>query len=1837
MSKKTVDERVVSMQFDNKNFERNVSTTMSTLDKLKQKLNFSNASKGFENLNTAANKVNMNGLTSAVETIQARFSAMQVVAITALSNITNAAINTGTRMIKALTLDPITTGFQEYETQINSVQTILANTESKGTTLTDVNAALDELNTYADQTIYNFTEMTRNIGTFTAAGVDLDKSVTSIKGIANLAAVSGSNSQQASTAMYQLSQALAAGRVSLMDWNSVVNAGMGGELFQNALKRTATQMGYNVDAMIEKYGSFRESLTEGGWLTAEVLTETLTQLSGAYTEADLIAQGYSEKQAKEITQLAQTAVDAATKVKTFTQLWDTLKEAAQSGWTQTWEILVGDFEEAKDLLTELSETFGEIIGSQAEARNTLLYDSMTSNWKKITDGITEAGLSAEDFKDKVIEVGKSKGLDIDSIVAEYGSLESAFKNGALSSDLLNEALTKMTGTSEEISGKLDKLRGKYKTNKDILDALTKAGYENSDIQDLLTKNTEGQTIALNDLTDAQLISIGYTAEQIKSIRGLSTYSELAGGSLKTFIDNVAVPQGRENLIDALRVSLRSIIAIFGEVGKAWKDVFPPTTADQVLKVTEAIKNFALAIRPSEETLDKLHRTFRGLFSILGIGKQILTAILTPIGSLISNFSGLSGGILDVTASIGDWLYSINEGMKAGNAFTSVGEAIAAVLDKIFEAIHYVTDGVGGLSGVFSRIGSGISFIFKGVLDVITTVFDWIRDNVTAGDIFAGLAGGGLFVLFKKISGLVDGIKESIENLFSGGKDKINFGEKFAEVMDSVNESLSSFTTGIKATTLLTIAAAVGILSISLNSISKLEPEAIARSLTAIAAMLTMLGISFMSITKTLNVFGSKGVIKAGVSLIAISVAINILAGALEKVSDLDMDQIGRGLIAIGGGLLELVVALKLINKVKIPLRTSIALLAIAEACDILGDALSKFSKLSWDEIGRGLSAMAGSLAAVTISISALSKFGGGGALLGSAGIFITVQSLGEMADGLKKFGSMDWESIGKGLSAMGGALLELTIALGVLSAVGGFGAILGGTAILITVQSLDEISENLKRMGEMSWDEIGRGLTAMGGALAELALFSGALGMIAGFSGLLGAGSILIAAQSLEPIADTLERLSALSWDEIGRGLTAMGGALAELGLASALTGLGGFSSLVGAGSILLVVQGLDQLANGLKQFGEMSWDAIGRGLTAMGGALAELGAASFLTGLGGWASLVGAGTIALAAQGLDELADSFGKFASMDWDSIGRGLTAMGGAMAETAIGGLLNTFSGFGANSISVVAGPLGELADSVQKWANVTVPEGLGEQLSALAPGIMAFNFSGWGADAIAAIGQPLGQLADSVKKWSGVFVPTYIGEQLKNLASGVSAFNFSGWGADAIAAVAVPLGNLADSIKKWSMVVVPENIKETLIGLASGVSAFNFSGWAADDIADIVEPLGNLAGAISKWKDVNLPISMGEKLSSLATGVKSFNLGLFEGGYDIEDAIQPIQDLAGAVDSWNGVTIPYNLGGNLTSLANGLQSFNNISVSNIKNVIDGLEDVKQAVINMTKESFKDSGYNIVSDFINSISSSLQSNFPRLYPLFKNSGSMLSTNISNGLKDKTSMLESTIKSILSGMIKAVEGYYTNFYNSGKYLVTGFANGISANTYLAVAKAKTMAQKAAEAARKELDEHSPSRVFYEIGDYAGLGFVNALIDSANAAYNAASDVGSSAKEGLTNAVSKVANMVNSDMDFQPTIRPVLDLSDVENGAGAISGLFGMRPTIGLSSARTINSMVNSRLQNGVSTGDVVSAIQDLKGIIGTSSGDTYNLNGITYDDGSNIADAIQTLVRAARIERRK
>lgn len=1844
---KTVDERVVEMRFDNKQFESNVQTSLSTIGKLKQSLDLRGASKGLENVSAAAKTCNLSGLTGAVETVQAKFSALEVMAVTALANITNSAVNAGKRIISALTIEPVRSGFEEYETQINAIQTILANTESKGSTLQDVNQALDELNHYADLTIYNFTEMTRNIGTFTAAGVDLETSVSAIKGIANLAAVSGSTSQQASTAMYQLSQALAAGTVKLQDWNSVVNAGMGGQVFQDALKETARVHGIAIDQMITDEGSFRETLSKG-WLTAEVLTETLSKFTGDLTESQLKQMGYTDEQIASIIKMGQTANDAATKVKTLSQLFDTLKEAAQSGWTQTWELIIGDFDQAKELFTGISDSVSNMLNASADRRNNLLEGALSNNWEKLISKINEAGIETKTFEEQLKETATSHGLDVEALIEQYGSLEKVFRSGAASTDILKEAVNSLRSGMVDLSSVSREL-DMWSTGDDVKkvqEALQKQGLDigQTGVDGILGPATQSAIKAFQELKGIEPTGI-VDESTLNALKEATSETKNLTGNIDKLIDGIDKLGGREKLIESFKNIFKTLGDVVKPVKEAFNEVFPPTTSKQLSKLIDKFKSFTDGLKISDETSDKLKRTFKGVFSAVDLLKKGFSSIISPIGKFLGSggLNGIIDGLLNITASVGDFLTSLNESGNVSEFLSKLSDGIFDTFRGISGVIDPALEKVESLGDVFSVVKTTICNAATSIFDAVKNVFSWIKENVSAGDLFAGLASGGIFAVAKKLSGVLSTIKEGIEGLFEKKTSKI--AEQFSDLLNGVKDAISSFTTGIKVASLIGIAAAIAILSVALNSIAKIDPDKVVTSLSAIGVMLGELSGTLFVITKVLSKNGSKGLIKAGASMVLIAAAVKVLADAMVEMADLSWEKIGKGLTAMGGGLLELSAAMKIINGAKVSLSTSVAMLALAKSCQMLGDALAKFSVFSWDEIGRGLSAMGGALAEMTASLSVLSKAGGFGALLGGTGMLIAVQSLDEISENLERLGNLSWEQIKRGLAAMGGALGEFTASLSILSVVGGFGSLLGGTGLLAAVQSLDEISENLERLGALSWDEIGKGLAAMGGALGELTASLGILSAVGGFSSLLGATGILIAVQALEPIAIALSNIGSLSWEEIGKGLAGMGGALAEFTAALSVLSLsGGFGSLLGGTAVLIAAQSLEPIAATLSEIGAMDWDEIAKGLVGMGGALTEVGVVSALVGnLGGLGSLIGSASLTLGVQGLGELANALTIFGTMDWDEIGRGLTAMAGALGETALGGLLNTFSGFGAAAIAAMAEPLGNLADSVKRWSGVIVPDGLGTQLGSLATGVQKFNFSGWGADAIGAMAIPLGDLADSISKWKDVIVPDGIGDGLSNLADGVKAFNFSGWGADAMADVATPLGTMADSIKKWDGIIIPEDLGTNLSYLANGVYAWSTVG--PSDIVGITEPLGTFADSVKKWNDVSIPSNLETALTGFSNGINACNNVSVD---NVTNVCTSVKDLGTAVSDIS--TIDFS--GSVSKLSDFAAAIGNVSVSTdsfkmlgTTIVTDFVTSLKSGVSTVSEAGGElaeavATGMRRTIDSIvktaSSIANSAKNSVANKKSNFVTAGSSLMLGLAAGLRSSMGVVASASGSAASASASASMAYYSSFYSSGVYLVSGFAAGIRDNISSAASAAAQMASEASKAARSSLDINSPSKVFYKIGGFAGQGFVNALVDYSEASYDAGSNIGLSAREGLSRAIYKATEIVSNGIDNVPTIRPVLDLSAVRAGANEIGGILGMDHAIGLSGNLGAITTMMAQNQNGNSS-DVVDAINRLGKKL-NNLGNTYNnIGGVTYDDTSGVSDAIEILTRAVVVEGRR
>lgn len=803
----TIDKRIVQMRFDNAQFESGVSKTMGTLDKLKKALHLENAIDGISKVQSAFSKFDTAGVTGGIDTINAKFSAMQTVAFTVMQNIVNDAYVKGKQLAEAFTIEPVFSGFQEYETQINAIQTILANTQDKGSTLEDVNKALDELNHYADLTIYNFTEMTRNIGTFTAAGVDLQSSVDAIKGIANLAAISGSTSYQASTAMYQLSQAIAAGTVNLQDWNSVVNAGMGGQVFQNALKRTARQMGQDVDGMIEKFGSFRLSLSEGKWLTADVLTETLKQFAGAYSEADLIQKGYSQSQAAEIVKMAETATNAATKVKTFTQLFDTLKEAAQSGWTQTWEIIVGDFEEAKDFLTGLSDYFSDIINKSAEKRNNFLEEVFSSSGqyvhKKDWENLTNNGVVGYAFRTALMDTARAHGIAIDQMIAEEGSFSESLKNGWLTLDIFNEVLDKTkenglaaeaalsnTGTTVENLKNIvaEVIRGNWGAGDDWKQALTDAGYNVEVIRDLVNQTYDGVNYDLGRISEETWNASAAMAGYGDAVREVGTAAYFAGNPVMDLVDKLQRPTGRELMIESVWNIIKGIGSIIKPIKEAWDETFAGPSAEGVYQMIAGFEKLTEKLNISFSTSLKIKSAFKGVFAVFDIGVMAVKAVVNAIIPLTSGLDGLGGKALNAASTVGKFLTNIRDGIRDTNAFSKLIENGGKLILYFLQTLILLLKDLTGVSVDFDSIFSKISDFFEklGTAMVDPNVFYKIGDAIK--QFFSevkGIITGELNIEdtgFYFVAGFVEGLKSYVKMAYDKVKE---FGTKLLETIKEV--------------------------------------------------------------------------------------------------------------------------------------------------------------------------------------------------------------------------------------------------------------------------------------------------------------------------------------------------------------------------------------------------------------------------------------------------------------------------------------------------------------------------------------------------------------------------------------------------------------------------------------------------------------------------------------------------------------------------------------------------------------------------------------------------------------------------------------------------------------------------------------------------------------------------------------------------------------------------------------------------------------------------------------------------------------------------------------------
>lgn len=1220
-----IDQRVVTLKLDSSSFQKNANNAIKTIDKLTQSLsklsslkvndtlnkslssaNFSklsksaqdsfaqidkasknvkfqslisNAGAAFSQISAKAGQTTLEGLANSVQAIGDKFNSLRLIAIGTLTNIASQAVSSGAQLAKSFTIEPIIDGFREYELQLNSVQTILANTASKGTNIDQVNAALNELNTYADQTIYNFSEMTRNIGTFTAAGVDLDKSVASIKGIANLAAMSGSSSQQASAAMYQLSQAIAAGKVQLMDWNSVVNAGMGGEAFQNALKRTAQHFGTDVDSMIKKYGSFRESLTKGEWLTTDVLTETLKQLSGAYSEADLVAQGYSEDQAKAIVDMAKTAEDAATKIKTFSQLMDTLKEEVGSGWATTWQILMGNFEEARDSWTAIGNQLQASIGQVSKARNDLLqgwanlggrkelFDSLTDSLKMVASWITPI---KQGFRDIFPPTTAQQLFDITKGLHQF------IKDATLTSD------------------QSERLRGVVKT--------------------------------------------------------------LASG-LKYLLDALnGAREGLSKMIGGVKGVINGLLSVFDGVAKLIQSLTGGTNAANA---------------------------FNQAFSLVGSGLNGVAKILSLVGvgfstlaSAVGNSLGkISGGISNLTAGTGQILSSIV------TMFQSVFGTLPTLLNS-------VTNGIGN---IFNNAFKNIPFkdILATVNEVIKTIMMWNINGIIQG--------------WKKNAKDAQSIGDKIQDVVASFK---SIPENITKVLDKTKDSISAFTMSIKANILLKIAAAIAVLAVSLKLLSNIPLDKLASSLGMLAGGMTVFGGMALGFIVALDKLfkGAKRMAKLmalvqqfgkmAKLILIFAVAIRILANAMTVFGDMGWDQIFKGIVAIGALSGVLVAVSKLMSDTKGMVKTSMMLIVFAAAIKILGSALKNIGSIDFNIIAKGLLGIGTSTAIMIVAMKSLNK--GMSKLVKSGIMMLTFAiSMKTMASAIKSFEGIDVKTIAKSLGALGATILMLSIYTNKMKSANIKTAATSVASLMLYAEALKQMGEAIAAFNDVSIEGVGKAILGIGALLTEFVLFT----KLAKSDKIGETGAALAAmGAAVQQFAQGAEIMAKLSWEELGKGIVGVGAGLTIM--VSAIRFMPKNMLKESAGMVVFSLA-LNVMANALKEIGSMSVEQLAKGILALGGALSVMVIAfkALDSTKGSTAKL--AASMLLFGISLSMIAGPIKMLGEMRIKQVAQGLIAMASAFAVI----------GVAAKLLSGMTGQMLKLAGSMAAIGAATIVLGLG----------------------------------------------------------------------------------------------------------------------------------------------------------------------------------------------------------------------------------------------------------------------------------------------------------------------------------------------------------------------------------------------------------------------------------------------------------------------------------------------------------------------------------------------
>lgn len=1662
----TVDDRVVQLKFDNNQFKSASAETLSMLEKLKQSLDFSASRKGVDDLGGAFNKFSLGNVGATIEGVNSKFLAMATIGVTALSQIASKAMAVGAQLVKSLTIDPARQGFQEYETNLNSVQTILSNTAASGAGLKEVNAALDELNTYSDKTIYNFSEMARNIGTFTAAGVDLDSSTAAIKGIANLAALSGSNSQQASTAMYQLSQALAAGKVSLMDWNSVVNAGMGGTVFQRALAQTAEKMGKLKDGTVKLTGpmknvsiagmSFRESISDpkvGGWLTSDVLTKTLAQFTGDLKDADLAAQGFSASEIKAIQAQAKMAMEAATNVKTLSQVIDVAKETAGSGWAKTWSIIFGDFSEAKGSFSQLSNTINGFINQWSDARNALL-----KGWKDLG--------------------------------------------------------------------------------------------------------------------------------------------------------------GRDAAIQAIQNAFEALMSVLKPIKDAFRQIFPAKTSQDLYNLTVAIRDFFAGLKMGAETADKVKRIFAGVFAVFDIAKNVLAGFVGVIVDLVKSFGGVGSGFLDAAAGVGDFLVKVDEAVKNGALipFFSKLNAVMAPVENLFRAIGSavqavfngaLTDTIDATAGAIGRVGDRLNPLegltatlvaawqrFLGVLNTLSPFFASMLQKFS--DAFGqiptiiqnSVANGDYSAMLDTMNTAIFGAIALMIRKFMKGGVQIEGGgilSSIAGTFDELTNTLKTMQTQIKSKIIMNIAIAVGILTASVVALSLIPSAKLASALAGLAGVFVELGVAMKVMDK---IAASSGFLKlplVSASLIMLSTALLILSAAMLVISSMSWEELAKGLstVTLILGVLD-VTTKPLAANAPGMIAASAAVLILSGAMLVLAGALKIFATMSWEEIGKGLATVAGALAIIAVTMSLMP---GPSMLVTAAGIFVVATAMAVLAGAMSIFASMSWEQIGKGLVGVGGALLVIA---GAMQLMPGPAMVVTAAGLILVAIALNGIAASMKIMASMSWEEIGKGLVGMAGALLILA---GALYLMSGT--LMGSAALVVASAALLMLAPALKILGSMSIEEIGKGLLALAGAFAVIGLAA-----------------LLLTPVIPQII-GL---------AAAVALLGVGMALIGVGVLAFATAISMLVAVGSMGVVALTAilQTVIGVIPTVMKALELALVAFAEAIIAAAPAVIEAIVVVLTGLLDAIIRLTPKVVQ-TLSVLLDAIIALAVRYIPRlveagymiitGILKGIAKRLPGmldaagdvIVAF-IKGLGKQALkitTAAGETLITFMEGLTAWINAnqqrmnnagrdLVQAIITGMINGVASlGQGVINaISGLAGNAIDAAKNILGIHSPS-KVFTDIgknVVQGFVNGVVMGKADMVNATNtIVGQIKDAAADAAKRVADLKAKVKDLSDNKMTDANKKALAKAKADLKKAEAekAKLDAAYktvskEHKNDIAKLRQLAGEYDVVSAKL--------------------DVAQDKLKEAKKAYDDYNKSITDKYSQLPAIDATSSLDDYFNAIRDATQANIKfkatmeqlrslglddNQYKKFMEQGTAIQPFLDQLLAAGGSTIQE-LNNIDMSLVQSASALGQSgadaLYKSGVDMAQGIVDGLEAQMKTITDKMKSIGKAIADEIKKELGIKSPSRVLAEVGGNTMKGLAMGIEKNMNVVDLSARRAAKMTIESMKKSLSGMPDIVSSDLEIKPSIAPVLDLTTFRKDAAAMTDILTpapVQPSVSAQNATATNSAV--------------------------------------------------------------